>query len=512
MKPHAPVPVLVLCVLFWPATTAAEEPPQRLEAAAVARKIDRLLEDHWTAAELLPASTADDLTLFRRVTLDLAGRVPTAKEVRAFAADRSPDRHARTVRQLLDGPEFAGYFATVLDEVIQGRLAGNEGFINYLRRALREGKGWDVIFREVMLGPWDTDSEKPATLFLDRRGKDLDVLTVDVGRAFFGVDISCARCHDHPLVRDWKQDHYYGLAAFLNRTESNKGKITEKADGEVKFTPRRGQQKTAPMMFLTGRTVEEPKKEAKPTKYSRREQLVKVALEERGFLSRALVNRVWAHFLGSGLVEPVDQMHSGNPASVGPLLDWLAADFAESGYDVKRLVAAVALSRAYRLDSRWTREAPVPPPGDFAVARLRPLSPRQMAVSLVLALGEEADDRSEERVAALEKSAAELMAALDPRTADFQSSTRESLFVSNSEAVRKLVTAGGTNLTARLSALREPRQLLDTAFHTILSRPPQDAEVTKLTKWLDAQGADRRAACASLVWALAASAEFRFNH
>jgi hypothetical protein len=489
----------------------------RADGRSVAREIDRLLQEHYRHKKIKPTPRADEATRLRRLKLDLTGRVPTLAELRAFRADSSADKYDTAARQLVSGPEFSWYFGTVLDEMIQGRLAGNEAFVNYLRRALQLGKGWDAIFREVLLGPWEAEGERPASLFLDRRAKDLDRLTVDVAQSFFGVDISCARCHNHPLVKDWKQDHYYGLAAFFNRTTSTKGKVSEKLDGEVMFVTRGGKQRTAPMMFLSGRKVDEPKQEAKPekqpqTRFSRREQLVRIALEDKVFLSRAAVNRMWAYFFGRGLVEPVDQMHSGNPASVPPLLDWLAADFVASGYNIPRLVTAITLSRAYQFDSVWPGDTLPPEPGHFAVAHLRPLSPRQLAMSLLVALGDDAKfGKPEERLRALEKPAAELMTAFDPRTADFQSSTREALFVSNSEAVRKVMAADGNNLAARLMAIRDNKELLETAFLTIFSRPPNEVERVELTKWLRQQDGNRRTMCEDLVWTLAASAEFRFH-
>ena len=488
------------CVLL--ALPARAEPPGPSVAA-----IDRQLADHWRAKGVTPAAPADDPTVLRRVTLDLAGRAPTAREVAAFAADPDPEKYAALVGRLVRGPEFAWYFATVLDEVIQGRLAGGEPFVTYLRAALRAGKGWDAIFREVLVGPWDTDARRPAAGFLDRRVKDLDALTVDTTRAFFGVDISCARCHNHPLVKDWKRDHYYGMAAFLVRTAGGKGSVTEKADGEARFAGKDGKEQVAPIMFLTGRTVADP---AKPReKDGRRAALVRVALEDRAFLSRAFVNRVWEHFFGRGLVDPVDQMHSGNPASVPALLDRLADDFAASGYDVGRLVTAVALSRAYRLDTHWAGND-VPDPGHFAVARLRPLSPRQLARSLVLVLGDGTFDGTPEQLTALDKRAGEPMPVLDPRTGDFQSSAREALFVSNAGAVRKLVA--GSGLVERLAKIGDDRDLVRAAVRAVLARPATAGEAGDLESWLKRHAGDRKAACEDLVWALMASAEFRFNH
>ena len=494
--------VVVACLVT--ALPAVAEPP-----GPSAATINRLLADHWRANGITPAEPADDATLLRRAALDLTGRVPTARELDIYLTDPDPEKFAALVGRLVGGPEFAWYFATVLDEVIQGRLAGSDPFVGSLRAALRDGKGWDVVFREVLVGPWDTAARRPAVGFLDRRTKDLDALTVDTTRAFFGVDISCARCHHHPLVKDWKRDHYYGMAAFLVRTAGGKGAVTEKADGEAKFVGRDGKETVAPMMFLTGRTVPEPPRSKEKGKAGRREALVSTALADRTFLSRAFVNRVWEHFFGRGLVDPVDQMHSGNPATVPPLLDRLADDFAASGYDIRRLVTAIALSRAYRLDCRWTGHKE-PDPGHFAVARLRPLSPRQLARSLVLAVGDGSFDSTPEKLTALDKQAGELMPMLDPRAADFQSSAREALFVSNAPAARKLIA--GSKLVDRLSKIGDDGELARSAVRAVWSRSATAAEVGELESWLKRHAGDRTAAAEDLVWALMASAEFRFNH
>ncbi len=491
-----------------PAADRPAAPPPR-----AALDIDALLERHWREAGVRPAAEADDATLFRRLMLDLTGRVPTAGEAAGFAADRSPKKYEAAVRRLVAGPEFEWHFATVLDEIIQGRYAGAEAFVGYLRDALRDRKGWDVIFREVMLGPWDTPARKPAVGFLDRRARNLDVLTVDTARAFFGVDVSCARCHDHPLVDDWKRDHYYGMAAFFARTTGGKGSITEKPDGEAKFAGKDGKERVAPLMFISGRVAEQPKAAAggKPPPFNRREALVRVALEEKTFFARAFVNRVWEYFHGRGLVSPVDQMHSANAASVPGLLDALADDFASHDYDVRRLVTAVVLGRSYRLDSRWAGGGELPAARYFAVARLRPLSPRQFARSVVVAAGDGTFDTTPAGLAALDKRAAELLPALDPRAADFQSSTREALFVSNAEPVRKLIAAEGNNLAERLAGVKGDSALVKRAVAAVYSRPATDSEAADLTAWLRKQP-DRRAAAEDLVWALVASAEFQFNH
>ncbi|MCO6456748.1 MAG: DUF1553 domain-containing protein [Pirellulaceae bacterium] len=523
---------------------AASSAARAEEPFEAARQIDRLLADHWRAAGVEPAPASDDRALLRRATLDLAGRVPTAAELRKFLADKSPDKRSRLIAELTAGPEFPLNFGRVLEGWIQGRYQGDEPFLDYLRAGLRQGKSWDVLFREMLVGPWESPAERPANRFLDKRAKDLGAMTSDTARTFFGVDISCAQCHDHPLVDDWTQDHYYGLASFFGRTTGGKGKIAEKSEGEVKFLAADGQERTARMMFLSGRVVEpggelsgSSKGEQSETSGgssapSRRELLVRIALEDDRFFRRAVVNRVWQYLLGRGLVEPVDQMHSANTPAVPELLDWLADDFAAHGYDLRRLVAAVAMSRAYQLSSHWPSEAPLPPADLFAVARLRPLGRQQLAMSLLVATGDQRLDQPAapqrgrlervlgvdglervERYLELEEQAAELARSFDPAQADFHSSAAEALFVSNAEAFQQLLQPRAGNLVQRLAELKTPREVIEAAFQATLQRLPDDDEFQQLAALFEEPAAGMSSASIErLVWALVASAEFRFNH
>jgi hypothetical protein len=179
--------------------------------------VDRLLADHWKSLGIKPAKPVDDAELLRRATLDLCGRLPTTRELADLAADDRPDRRARLLRKLIESDESSLHLARVVDGWVQQRNAGDEAFVGWLRKSLDQRRGWDEIFRAMLVGPWDKDADKGAAKFLSKRVKNLDALTADSAQAFFGVDISCARCHDHPLVEQWKQKHYYGLAAIFGR-------------------------------------------------------------------------------------------------------------------------------------------------------------------------------------------------------------------------------------------------------------------------------------------------------
>jgi hypothetical protein len=510
------LPSLFLVLALPNAEPAAAD--RLADAPKIAANIDELFAKHWQDEAIKPAGFADDATFLRRLTIDLAGRVPTREEVTAFAQDRGADKRARAVRRLMNGPEYALALGRALDETIQGKYAGDADFIEYLRSAVAAHRPWDAMFRDMMLGPWDTKERKRADRFLVKRQNSLEELTADSTSVFFGVNVSCARCHDHPLVSDWSQDHYYGMASFFARTaeagKAKKGDVGEKPVADIQFVTTKGERRTAKVMFLTG------KKFDPAAEQGRRELLVKVALEEKTFFSRAIVNRVWAHFLGRGLVHPLDQMHSANPPSVPGVLEWLADDLSAHGYDLDRLVAGIVSSRVYQLSSTKPAEGDAPSEKDFARALLKPLSPQEYALSLLLATGDGSFDDAKtadaraKKYRELEGQAAGLAkpGTLDGRAEKYQASTGEALFLSNRPEVQKLMAPSGKNLTARLAAMSDNGAMVDAAVWTVLGRAPEADERAFLAQWVAGHKGDRGKACGELVWALVTSAEFRFNH
>jgi hypothetical protein len=238
--------------------------PDRPIAAVVDHYIDAGLCSDSTKA----APAADDATLIRRLTLDLVGRIPTVAEWSAFVKSTDPDKRAKLVDRLMASTGFVRHQATELDTML---MAGDKGSVReYLATAISDNRSWDQIFRQLLL-PDQTDTRmKPAAEYLRRKVKDLDRLTAEVSSTFFGVNISCAQCHDHPLVRDWKQDHFYGMKSFLGRTflngNENAGFVAEHGYGTIRFKTTDDVEREARLMFLTGTRVDdadakEPSKE-----------------------------------------------------------------------------------------------------------------------------------------------------------------------------------------------------------------------------------------------------------
>jgi hypothetical protein len=486
--------------------------------------------------------------LLRRLTLDLNGRIPTVAETDRYLASTDPQKKTQLVDRLLGSPCFIRHqvqeFTALLQTDDGPKKAKKSPLQDYFLRSFTENRPWDRIFREVMLPNDDVAETKGSSEFIKSRVKDLNRLTIDVSTIFFGVNVSCAQCHDHPHVLDWTQDHFYGMKSFFARTFDSGGIVAEYDAGVVKYIPNKGKEKTAPAMFLTGKTLDlpnlrEPNKDdkkkaldrvnaAKKAKtwpaepeFSARAKLVETALEpsQREFFARSIVNRLFHRFYGRGLVMPLDQMHSANPPSHPELLAWLARDLIDHDYDLRRLVRGLVLSDAYARASRWEGEGEgkTPPEKWFAVAQARPLTPMQMAVSLRLATTDPQalpaeDAELEKRLAAIEKNA-ENMASLFPRPGDnFQVGVSEAMLFANNQALQKELLEGNGTLVTRMLQLPDLSQRAELAVRTVLSRPPEGQELQVLTEYLRRREDRAQAGCQQVVWALLTSAEFRFNH
>jgi hypothetical protein len=509
----------------------------------VAPLIDHFVDAAIAEAGVTPAGQADDATLVRRLTLDLVGRIPTTAEVDAYVNSTDPNKRAALVDRLIASPAFARHQAALFEVMFnpEGNRRGGTALRDYLADAVRAGKPWDQLFREMML-PDETDPKrKGAAEFIRGRVNDADKLTNDTSVAFFGVNVSCAQCHNHPLVADWTQDHFYGMKMFLARTLDNGGFLAERGSGLIKYKPTKGPERAAKMMFLTGTVVEHPsikeptadetRKEkaafdrAKAAKtpppapaFSARAKLVEVALADPSadFFAKNIVNRVWHRYFGSGVVNPLDQLHSANPASHPELLEALARDFAAGGFDLRPLTRGIVMSRAYSRSSKYDS---TPPDGNlFAVAALKPLTPMQLATSLKIASTDPAalegiPDEVERKLEQLESSARGLAALLAQPTDNFQIGVAEALLFSNGDRVFKeyLVDTPGSAL-GRAKSMTDAREAVGFLVKTAYGRPATDKELTALAAYVEKRRGRESEAYRQVLWALVTAPEFRFSY
>jgi hypothetical protein len=508
--------------------------------AAIDHYVDLLLKQD----EITAAAQADDATLIRRLTLDLVGRIPSSLEAAEYVQSKDARKREQLVDRLINSPAFARFQGLQFDLMLAsngGQSTRNGSVKDYLQLAMKDGKPWDKIFQELLIPKSDDPKQKGAAEYLRSRVSDLDRLTSDVSTAFFGVNVSCAQCHDHPLVADWKQDHFYGMKSFFSRTYDANGMLAERNAGLIKFKPTKGPERPAKLMFLTGATIDtdtlrelnkdeqkaekEAQEKAKASKtapqapkFSARSKLVEVALRpgaESEFFAKALVNRLWHRFLGYGLVNPLDQMHSENPPSHPELLQWLAADTITNKYDIRRLIRGIVLSQTYSRSSQYSSAAH-PIPKYFAVARLKPLTPAQLGTSLKLAVADPASFEKmkptdwESRVEQLENAGRGIGNSIAQPGDDFQVGVGEALMFSNSDRVIKdLLNDGGGTLLARISKA-EPNDAIELMYKTAYNRQPTAQERTALMDYLGRRTDRKSEAYKQVLWALLTSAEFRF--
>ena len=540
--------VFLSCAVVFVGETANAAEDLLPQETEIVTAINHYVSAHLAKNGVNPVAPADDATLLRRTMLDLAGRIPHALERDWFLSLPEADRRRMLVDRLMQSPDFDFHHRNWLDESLLPNQPYNDEFRTYLLTAVQGRHSWDTIFRELMKAGVAEGPEKGAAQFLKSRVRELDDLTNDTAILFFGVNISCAKCHDHPLVTDWKQDHFYGMQAFFQRTYQTRkvSALAERPFGEVKFTTTSGEEKKAAFMFLTGdqvtdRTPEFPAEERKSLEerirkleqedveaeivvpeFRPRDELVEVALRDSKdrFFARNIVNRVWARLLGTGLVDPLDQMHSGNPPSHPELLAWLANDLVSHGYDLRRLIQGIVLSEAYARSSEWAQPSEQPAANLFAVAKTRPLTPRQLAASLHVSVRNpeqwpaiDATDEWIKRRTDLENQANGWVREFEQPGDNFQVAVDEALFFSNSQRIQnEMLSDSDDRLLGALKKGENQNQAIEVLWLTVLGRVPQVDEITSANNWLDRIPDKKNESRTQLLWALLAGPEFRFNH
>jgi len=365
----------LLAVYCLASVVSADEPAP--PAKPLHERIDALVESSTLGPLAAPAADADFL---RRAYLDLNGTIPDAATARAFLDDPSPAKRQALVDRLLARPHFARHMANVFDVLLMERrpqrslpaaeynVAAAE-WQEYLRKSFADNKPLDQLAREILAADGADPALRPAVKFYLDREADPNLLARDIGRLFFGRDLQCAQCHDHPLVDDYLQGDYYGLMAFVSRgtlfddTKQKKSYYAENGDGDVNYKsvftgeardhvrPKLPDGAALPEPVLTKEEayVVAPTKDVRGVpKYSRRAQLASVATGgASAAFNRNLANRLWAMMMGRGLAHPLDMQHSGNPAVQSALLAMLGDELVKLKFDTKAFVRELALTRSY---------------------------------------------------------------------------------------------------------------------------------------------------------------------
>lgn len=504
-------PATWLGCVAWLACVAVSAP------APLHERIDSLIESEFAGPLTPPAGDADFL---RRAHLDLTGLIPTATEAREFFADSTPDKRIRLVDRLLATPQHARHLANFLDLTLMERRPQKHVDIaawqQFLFASCLTNKPWHQLVREILSADGADEATRPAARFLLDREGEPSALVRDTGRVFFGMDLSCAQCHDHPNVPDYVQRDYHGLFAFFNRTylftrdRDKKAFIAEKAEGDVTFTsvftkeagatrPRLpgGKQLAEPAFprFAEYVVPPDPKdKNLRPVpKFNRRAELAKAVTESnnRAF-NRNIANRLWGMMLGRPLVTPVDELHSQNPAAYPALLDLLATEFVASGYDMRAFLRELALTRVY--GRSFELPAGISSPRGLAATWIPVLEAQQRQLANDLAVGEAEVKQVQSRLAAQKKAMQPVVDELAKTNAVIAEvrKTCDPAILAHLNAERDLATKRDA-----LKSVQDAQAKLDDA----LTKLPGDKEltasvdklkarVTELNKEIDAAAKD----------------------
>ena len=317
--------------------------------------IDELVWNKLKLLGMLPSAPAKETTLHRRTYLRAIGRLPTPDETRAFLADSDPDKHQRLVDQLLDRPEYADFWANKWADLLRPnpyRVGIKAVWMldAWIRDAFRQNKPYDQFVRELVTAQGSTWRNGATVIYRDRQR--IEEVASSVSQLFLGVRLECAKCHHHPF-EVWSQDDFYGFASFFSRV-GHHGGLSPPISGseEFIFTKSSGEIQHG----RTGASVAPKTLNGSPVSIEAgndpREVLADWMTDSSNpYFAKVMANRVWSELMGHGICEPVDDFRATNPGTNAPLLEYLAEDFWQSGYDIKHLLRTILNSYVFGISS-----------------------------------------------------------------------------------------------------------------------------------------------------------------
>jgi hypothetical protein len=486
--------------------------------------IDELVNAKLQKLRILPSGLCTDQAFLRRATIDITGVLPTEEECRAFSDDKSPDKRAKLVDRLLERKAFAEIWAMKWAELLMVRSGGQANisyktiflYSNWLTEQIAGNVPLDQIVRKLLAGSGGTFSA-PQTNFYQVERETLKTAE-NVAQVFMGVRVQCAQCHNHPFDR-WTMDDYYSFAAFFSQIGRKEGEdyretiIFNSGGGEVNH-PLGG--RVMPPKFLGGPSPDCRGKD-------RRQVLADwLTAPDNPYFAPSVGNRIWAHFFGIGIVEPVDDVRVSNPAANPELYQTLGRKLVEYKYDFKRLVRDICLSQTYQRATQPNSSNE----GDtrnFAHARVRRIQ-AEMLRDCITQVTETKD-----KFRGLPQGAKAVQIA-DGLTSDyflttFGRSPRESvcscdvhseptlsqaLTLLNGDIVQNKIRAGGV-IQRMLQAKKTPEEIIKILYLRCLGREPEPDELDKLKHLMDNQPKPAEI-LEDIFWSLLNSREFCFNH
>ena len=515
-----------LCANFLPRRGMDVTPAdlrQWAEIHTTVETIDEEFEGRWSEAELLPADPADPMTVARRLSLALTGTIPSLEELRAFEQVAEVERIPWWTDRLLRDRRSSDYLAERFARAFVGTEEGpflvyrRRRFVMWLSDQIHKQRPYDEVVRELIAGKglWtDTPAVNFLTVTNDVNGDedpDEERLAARTTRAFLGVRLDCVQCHDDNLGGEWLQRDFHHLAAFYTESRSSLLGISDKKDAnyEYKFLYEE-ESEVVPPQFPFCNDVE-------VVGGTRRETLANwVTHPSNQAFARATVNRMWALMFGQPLVSPIDSIPLNGPYP--PALESLAADFAEHGFDLQRLIRAIASTRAFQLDSRAEHRLTDRHEENWAAFPVTRLRPEQVAGAISQANSLKTIDADSHIIVKLTRYEEQ------GRFVERYGDTGDDEFGAHGGTIpQRLLMLNGNlvtertkddlvaNATTRIAALtRDDRRAIDAAYLCVLSRKPAEAEAEYFLNRL--RDGKRKRELEDLFWVLLNSTEFSWNH
>jgi hypothetical protein len=486
--------------------------------------VDTLINGKLQRMKILPSASADDAEFLRRISLDIAGVPPTSEEVLAFVADTTDPVAKRTamIEKLLSSPMYVEHWTLKWSDLLLNRRKtvterGVWAFRNWIRQSVAANKPFDQFAKELITANGSAYENPAANYF--RIAREPKLVMENMTQVFLGTRFNCNQCHDHPFER-WTQRQYYELSAYfadVGRRPLPEGDefIFTMASPTAVVNPDTNQPADPKFPFVHAGAVDAAS--------TRREQLAQwLTAKENPYFARSIVNRYWSYFFGRGIIDPVDDIRAGNPASNPELLDALTKDFVDSGYDLKKLIRTICNSATYQRSleaGQWNEDDTI----NFSHALPRRLSAEQLYDAIIQATGapralpgvpagfraSELPD-SDVEVAFLDmfgRAPRESPCECE-RTSDV--SLGQTLNMVNGPTIGDAIAHPQGVIAKAVAAGMPNDKLIETIYLSALCRKPSAEESAKAVEYFAGAG-DPKAAGEDLMWALINSPGFLFN-
>lgn len=502
---------------------ATPRKPEEAIAESGGNAIDRLVLEKIFALGLNTSANCSDSDFLRRAYLDTIGLLPTTEEVRTFLTDTTPEKRTRLVETLLERPEYVDFWTLKWGDILKSsrRILSDKGMYalnHWIREGVTQNKPWNQFARELLLAQGSTFDQGPANYY--KAATSPNELAEMTSQVFLGVRIQCAKCHNHPYER-WTQNQYYQMSAFFARIGRKRG---ERGEESQIFVARNGEvthPKTHKVMLATALDAK-----ALPSEFTgdRREALAEwITSDQNPFFAKEIANRLWRHFMGRGIVEPVDDMRVTNPPSNEALLDHLAKDFVRHGYDLKYLMRSIMLTQAYQRSAIPTKKN-AQDVKYYSHNNFKRLSAEQLMEAITSATGvpekfagypvgtratQLPDTTAPSYFLELFGRPARNIACECERSDD--PNLGQILHLMNNAGINGRIASKEGRISKAFTAKQTPEQIVEDVYLASLSRFPSSEErqhaVNTITKAKTPQNAAE-----DLLWVLINSKEFVFNH